>query len=53
MSSMQDRIKQLESWLVDERANQIGWLTIDRGEMTWEEATREDAKKQLEAEGKL
>ena len=39
--------------LVEERANQIGWLTFDRGEMSWEEATREDARKQLEAEGKI
>ena len=52
-NAKEKEIDRLREALVDERANQIGWLTFDRGEMSWEEATREDARKQLEAEGKL
>lgn len=48
-----DEIARLREALIEERANQIGWLTFDRGEMSWEEATREDARRQLEAEGKI
>lgn len=47
------RIEQLREALIAERANQIEWLAINIGEMTWEEATRDDARRQLEAEGKI
>lgn len=52
-NAKEKEIDRLREALVDERANQIGWLAINRGEMTWEEATRDDARRQLEAEGKL